>query len=175
MRFRKLRIAWSVACGIACVLLIVLWVRSYWWVEIYCGQISAKRFLGIGILPGAIGGSIDDVGISRRDTLPTDKWLESTERILSQVAINQKRIKQSNPQKLKQLRPPPPLPSRIWGVFLFRTGQVFVPFWFLSLLTATSATLPWVKWAKRFSLRALLIATTLVAVVLGLAFYATRH
>ena len=29
MRFRKLRIAWSVACGIACVLLIVLWVRSY--------------------------------------------------------------------------------------------------------------------------------------------------
>jgi hypothetical protein len=29
MRFRKLRIALSVACGIACVLLIVLWVRSY--------------------------------------------------------------------------------------------------------------------------------------------------
>ena len=30
MRFRKLRIAWSVGCAIACVLLIVLWVRSYW-------------------------------------------------------------------------------------------------------------------------------------------------
>jgi hypothetical protein len=30
MRFRKLRIAWAVACGIACVLLVVLWVRSYW-------------------------------------------------------------------------------------------------------------------------------------------------
>jgi hypothetical protein len=29
MRFRKLRIAWSVAWGIACVLLLVLWVRSY--------------------------------------------------------------------------------------------------------------------------------------------------
>ena len=29
MRFRKLRIAWSVGCGIVCVLLIVLWVRSY--------------------------------------------------------------------------------------------------------------------------------------------------
>src|SRR6476469_3147947 len=27
---RKLRIAWSVGCAIACVLLIVLWVRSYW-------------------------------------------------------------------------------------------------------------------------------------------------
>ena len=34
MRFRKLRIAWSVVWGIACVLLIVLWVRSYWQVDI---------------------------------------------------------------------------------------------------------------------------------------------
>src|SRR5689334_18375262 len=30
MRFRKLRIVWSVFWGIACVLLIALWVRSYW-------------------------------------------------------------------------------------------------------------------------------------------------
>src|SRR4051794_36442298 len=30
MKFRKLRIAWSVAWGVACVLLILLWVRSYW-------------------------------------------------------------------------------------------------------------------------------------------------
>ena len=32
MRFRKLRIAWSVAWGVVAVLLIVLWVRSYWMV-----------------------------------------------------------------------------------------------------------------------------------------------
>jgi hypothetical protein len=31
MRFRKLRIAWSVCCAIACVLLIALWERSYSW------------------------------------------------------------------------------------------------------------------------------------------------
>jgi hypothetical protein len=29
MRFRKLRIAWSVGWGMVCLLLIVLWVRSY--------------------------------------------------------------------------------------------------------------------------------------------------
>jgi hypothetical protein len=29
MRFRKLRIAWSVFCGVTCVLLIALWVQSY--------------------------------------------------------------------------------------------------------------------------------------------------
>src|SRR3954451_23134347 len=30
MRFRKLRIAWSIFWGLACVVLIMLWVRSYW-------------------------------------------------------------------------------------------------------------------------------------------------
>jgi hypothetical protein len=31
MRFRKLRIAGSVAWGLLAVLLVVLWVRSFWW------------------------------------------------------------------------------------------------------------------------------------------------
>ena len=30
MRFRKLRIAWSAGCAVACVLVVALWVRSYW-------------------------------------------------------------------------------------------------------------------------------------------------
>src|SRR3954464_13617438 len=34
MRFRKLRLAWSVFWGIACVLLIALWIRSYWHIDI---------------------------------------------------------------------------------------------------------------------------------------------
>src|SRR5215212_4412439 len=34
MRFRKLRIAWSVMCAIACLLLIVLWVRSCWRMDV---------------------------------------------------------------------------------------------------------------------------------------------
>jgi hypothetical protein len=44
MRFRKLRIAWSVGWGIACVLLIVLWVRSYSWSESYseCARAGAS-------------------------------------------------------------------------------------------------------------------------------------
>src|SRR5258705_12294632 len=33
MRFRYLRILWTVFCGIACVLLLALWVRSYWAVQ----------------------------------------------------------------------------------------------------------------------------------------------
>src|SRR4051794_10959899 len=50
MRFRKLRIAWSVMCLIACVLLIVLWVRSYWWADVFS---SAKGY-SVGSLRGEL-------------------------------------------------------------------------------------------------------------------------
>jgi hypothetical protein len=30
MNYRKLQIAWSVGCGVLCLLLILLWLRSYW-------------------------------------------------------------------------------------------------------------------------------------------------
>jgi hypothetical protein len=43
---------------------------------------------------------------------------------------------------------------------------VFAPYWFFVLFTVTLAAIPWLPW--RFSLRTLLIAITLVAVVLGL-------
>src|SRR6185369_8713105 len=34
MRYRKLRIAWSTLWGLVAVLLCILWVRSYWRVDI---------------------------------------------------------------------------------------------------------------------------------------------
>jgi hypothetical protein len=52
---------------------------------------------------------------------------------------------------------------------------LYVPHWFLVLLATTFATLPWIRYFEwRFSLRTLLIATTLVAVVLGLIVWAVR-
>jgi hypothetical protein len=44
--------------------------------------------------------------------------------------------------------------------------DVWIPHWVLVLLSAVFAALPWLPW--KFSLRTLLIATTLIAVVLGL-------
>jgi hypothetical protein len=51
--------------------------------------------------------------------------------------------------------------------------RIDVPFWFVMLACVVSATAPWVNWSKTFSLRTLLIATTLVAGVLGLAVWAS--
>jgi hypothetical protein len=45
------------------------------------------------------------------------------------------------------------------------------PLWFPTLICAIGATLPWVS--VKFSLRAMFIATTLVAVVLGAVVWAS--
>jgi hypothetical protein len=45
---------------------------------------------------------------------------------------------------------------------------VYVPNWFLVLLAAMLAAVPWIHLSCRFSLRTLLIATALVAAALGL-------
>jgi hypothetical protein len=49
---------------------------------------------------------------------------------------------------------------------------LMVPHWFGVLIFAGLAGLPCLRW--RFTIRTLLIATTLVAVVLGLIVFATR-
>src|SRR4051812_41646326 len=49
MRFRTLRIAWSVFWGLACVLLVVLWVRSYQCVTMFSFK-HASAWLGHGEL-----------------------------------------------------------------------------------------------------------------------------
>jgi hypothetical protein len=61
-----------------------------------------------------------------------------------------------------------------WGFGMFQdltwinTSTIVVPHWFPALLSFTCAILPWIKCPRRFSLRTLLIATTLFAAVLGL-------
>ena len=62
---------------------------------------------------------------------------------------------------------PSEVPSARWGGWLQNkvVAQLFIPYWMLVLSALVVDAVPWVK---RYSLRTLLIATTLVAVVLGL-------
>jgi hypothetical protein len=62
----------------------------------------------------------------------------------------------------------------ILGFGGFRTARSFslrLPYWFPVLLCAGLSAAPWIKW--RFSIRALLVATAVVAVGLGIIFTAT--
>src|SRR3954452_2198388 len=125
---RYLRIAFSAVCGLASVLLIILWVYSYWWVEQIVFRVSANRCIGIGIGPGdiGIGTSVQtNVTTGFRITQSAEKWLDS--------------VAKSGQHH-----------SRIWGQF--NLEPAIFPFWFLVALSILLAIVPWIP-VKRFSLR----------------------
>jgi hypothetical protein len=64
----------------------------------------------------------------------------------------------------------PPQIDTPTGFGIFRepcVTRVYFPNWLATSLAAVVAILPWIRLSNRFSLRALLIATTLIAVLLG--------
>jgi hypothetical protein len=159
---RYLRIAFSATCLIACVLLIGLWVRSYWWNDSAIGPISRTRILVSFSSLGRLGGRLDD---------PT-KFAAGWHFIHSSHA---KRLKEDE-EDLRSAgvvvsKPKPtswPVFGQCWDSN-FRVAHGLVVLFFATLGIVAA---PFIKW--RFSLRTLLIATTLVAVVLGLIVWAVR-
>jgi hypothetical protein len=152
MRYRKLRIAWSMVCGIATVLLLALWVRSYRDHDaVYC-HVAFTDIFG---------------GDSRLGTI----------RLVSGKLKSQPHFgiysEHYTSEKMLQLYgsaadPMNEHPNRFGVGFTHPSGYTAFssPSWLIAMLSAVSAVLPWIQ--LRFSLRTLLIATTLVAVALGL-------
>ncbi len=143
MRFRKLRITWTVFCGIACVLLIALWVRSY-------RSADTTQNGSIVSMAGKLYFHQQFAYTQQPGELLPANWM---------------------PQKffsLLTLVGPPGMQIVPHGVGLA------VPYWWLAWPTSLLALFPWIPWSTRFSVRTLLIATTLVAVVLGLIVWSVR-
>ena len=149
-RFRKLRIAWSVAWGVVAALLCVLWVRSYWIADTF-----GRRHAAFVVMWTSDRGALNYGRFVPSDpkhfTGLSDQW--SYQRTSSSDA-NTRRFR-----------------------FVIRRKAIFItlPIWLLGCLSTGAAWLPWMSWWRRFSLRTLLIATTLVAVVLGLTVWAARN
>jgi hypothetical protein len=139
MRFRKLRIAWSLFWGVPCVLLIVLWVRSY-------SQVDAAYVARWHSAISSMGTLYIDAGLS---------WTwAATCHEFGWPALQWVVLKNDSEVAVKE-------------------GNVAFPISRLVLLTAAFAPLSWIN--SRFSVRTLLIITTLVAVWLGLAVYVARQ
>jgi hypothetical protein len=136
---RYLRIGVSGLFGVVCVLLVVLWVRSYWRVD-KLRRPNGNNSCEVSVFNGQI--------LARWHLIMASKELHW---ILSAPIEN--------------------APS-VWGRpvlgFRFRSSSFTVPIWFLAALSGVLSAIPW----AHFSLRTLLIATTLVAILLGLIVYA---
>ncbi len=145
MKHRKLRIAWSVAWGIAVVALVALWVRSYWTASEY------NSLNGFDSTPKQFPSFVVDLqsyrGLVSCTIMGMPSWWCSLMRSMPHIRLGVCEIRSNGVSTLAVKSH-----DSLLVVFL-----------------AAIAAAPWLPWSPRhFSLRTLLIATTLVAVMLGL-------
>jgi hypothetical protein len=147
MKFRKLRVAWAIACGIACVLLLYLWIRSYWrWDELIVRIPTSNKM-------SVLTNHIEAISLKGRIRIHVftaygnSSYLEFTSFRVTNF---------------------PAIPN--WSLGIERGHcSATCPHWFAIMLAAASISLSRIRPSTKFSLRTLLIATTLVAV--GTAIY----
>ena len=140
---RGLRIAVSAVCGVVSLLLICLWMRSYW------------REVAIGYVD------------SRNRELHFVSWDGG-------ISLSTTNHDPRNPGAWRKYVAWEPGIIGFGGFTTARSTSVKVPHWFPVLIFATIATLPLIRLQWKYSLRTLLIATTLVAIVFGLAVVSLR-
>ncbi len=158
---RRLRIAASVFFAVVAVALCVLWVRSYSWVNNIQGYWGTERALQCSSAVGSLSFSTHSLA----DQHDKDDWVS----IVSNYHKSQR-------QFASWTRPPLPPAFELYLDTHGGSVPMFVrfPYWIAVLTCTVFAAVPWFCWSKRFSLRTMLIATTLVAAVLGLVCYTVR-
>jgi hypothetical protein len=138
---RRLRIAVSVFFAVLVVLLCVLWVRSYWFIDMLSAPLPNSLYGHVQSYTGVL------VATYEADDEPKE-WLLLT---FPYSAMG--------------------LPkAKVQWAWVYEAGPVVAfPHWAPTLLFAVLAAVPWLCVPRRFSLRTMLIVVTLVAAVLGLA------
>lgn len=154
-KFRKLRIAFTIACAVACVPLIVSWVHSYRWNDYFHKCVYGTRALSFDTAHGQIAISTTLLPASFGSN-----WTESGSDEMD-----------GSPGVVQRLTR-----NKLGFAVMTETNYfgIVLPHWFALELIATCAAVPWIQWSNRFGLRTLVIAMTLVALTLGLAIYTAR-
>jgi hypothetical protein len=148
-----LRIAASVVCLIPCLLLIGLWVRS----NRFCETTTRIDSNHQATVLGWDGGSLYLIKAPSKDILRPNGTLLDTH---------------SHGWRLEGGFPVTKEPARFRWSFSNGITMIYFPFWLLVPIAAVLVALPWIRW--HFSLRTLLIAMTLMAVVLMLVVWAAK-
>ena len=151
VKLRKLRIAWSGGCGIVCVLLIALWVRSYATCDIY-----TTADWRTGGAKGAV--SVDgQLYLFLQKSPRPRKW--------RQMSLPAGEVSFVNRVFM----------SHEIG-FRVSTGGIFIvaTHWLAVAMVSALAAICWVPWSLKFNLRTMLIGTSLLAVLLGAAIHSIK-
>lgn len=146
----QLRIGWTIFCGVLGLLLIALWVRSYWYIDIVLRYNPTSTLSAISER-GVLGISHDR--LRGPAFIPTWNYV-------------------SSPANNKKERPK----HMVLGFWLVRLPDqvgISVPHWFLVVIAIVMGSSPWTQW--RFSLRTLLIAMTVVAAGLGFIMWLAKR
>jgi hypothetical protein len=163
IRFRRLRIAVSVFFGLVAVLLIVLWVRS--------DSTKSSQGWSFGRQTLRLTAVRGEIGCLYRYPLPANSnlpWTVYEQEIVSYApASTASFTPTSTSAQLSANR----RSSCGFELLIFGNGwQVVSPFWLLvtcSVLVAAIAGRNCIRISSNFSLRTLLLTTTLIALVLG--------
>jgi hypothetical protein len=160
MRYRKLRIAWSVVCGTACIALIVF-LHSL-------PQPVAKRTLTPFrpyVLGSEYGWTLETLTFGHSQTFFVYKHcLAPHAKLKDTLTIDLCGFGWQRTESMVYIA----IPYLFWVAFSVLTGYV------LSLMLSAALYIPGMIPA-RYSLRTLLIAVTLIAIALGLIIYLVRN
>jgi hypothetical protein len=140
----------SATFGLICLLSVVFLVRSYTWRDRMVVPLSDARFCRID---------------SDRGKFEFESYEPNMgEMSFSVTAFSRKKISKG---WKRFMNVPEPGPGKQWRWERSTTGRFFihVPHWFVLGLTLVFAAVPWLRW--RYSLRALLVATTVLAMIFG--------
>lgn len=143
---QALKISWTAVCGMCCVLLLVLWIRSCWRSD-EVTRVSSKRIVRVISSDGQLYASYDG---NLKGAIPASRG--TTWHYL-----------EGRPFELR----------REWFAadgrarFCFPLGPPTIAF-------ALVGVIPWVRLSTRFTVRTLLLVTTVAAVVLGLIVWVVR-
>jgi hypothetical protein len=186
MKYRYLRIAFSAVCGVVCLLLVVLWVRSATTFDRLRGTTSRRTMAIVVSYEGRLSVVHADMGYVPWTWPTRDSGPVLSNNITLEVFGDGAGFDSRDTDLMWPNRTTmgfgaiygssyPNIPN--WHTGWHVTGLtgrsyssggtgIIAPHWFPLVIALSFVGVPWIRW--RFSLRTLLIATTLVAVGLGL-------
>jgi hypothetical protein len=144
----------------ASLALIVLWMRNAWRADVAWAPLPHQGHVVIASLQGQMEIALK-VPTKTRLNPPRGARGATPNRWGAQSYI-------ASPSELRSIVLPRTKPFRSRSSAFEREINIMAPYWFLVPATWLLAAAPWVQWSTRFSLRALLIASTLIALALSI-------